>query len=933
MRCSMSWWSSAKLSDQRLKRTPFNHINGTKFMRVVCCDGVAMFSNYLALTYHPLYSESISGMSACSGRKMPEQLSQLLISLLGMVRVAYQSHSIQPEQRGPRMVLAWLALKDGHHESRDRLASALWPDKSTSQARSNLRQALYQLRKQMEQCGYSGLLTTRISVALEPGSFSTDLDDLLHEIASKKSLPERLERTPSLPRILMADLSDASDTFNDWILSQRIEFEQRLRSALVARLNDVDTEPLRQQLARALLALNPGDEHACRLLMQAYAEAGEIGSALQQYNSLWSHLAEEYDVEPSEATQQLAVTIKLGESDNTSNADMAISTTSALDELHDIPNPESVAVASDAARQYDEYSEIETGLSSPIVLWLEVSEPEGPDIAQVSIWSSFLQQLAQLKSQSDYAQVLHRNGCRLILQYQDCQRAVQAALDLRRRVIDWQKSTDSSGQVQLRIVLDKLSQADTPNVLHITTAKLIRHVEPGDVLASVEVVEHLTHGIDADIEDVGDLAVNGGRSAVRLFKLIPASTTQFKLTAQSNGNLKPTIAVIPFSARNVGKEHLVLGEILADEVIASLSFSPDINIISRLSTSALRDRKLSAREIGDYLNANYIVYGVYYVASDRITLDVELADAITSQVVWSERLRGNMNEFLAGSNGVTESLVNAILAALMRTELQRAFSAPLPTLRNYTLLVAAVALMHRNSLDAFNASRKLLDALIDRASHFSAPYAWLGKWYVLRTQQGWSLDPEKDGRLALECTKRALENNPASSLAYTINGIVHTNLLKNLDDAKGFYETALEYNPNESMAWLLKGTLHAFKGEGDVAVVDTKKALSLTPLDPLRYFYLSLSSTAALANRDFDGARSMALQSLRLNRTHTSTLRVLAIAQWNLGRQEEAQDTVKELLRLEPDLTITDWLRRSPSAPYTIGTDWARAMMAAGVPA
>lgn len=884
----------------------------------------------MVLLKHPLYSFGLSRKSRFTIRTMQVHSPQLLLSLLGTVRAQFQDSLIAVEQRGAQQVLAWLALKEDHQETRDRLAAALWPDKDTTKARSNLRQALFQLRKLMDQIGFQGLNTTRASVALVAGSFKTDLDELLEKIKSGQPLPARLERTPPLPQALLADLTGVSDIFSDWVVAQRGELDTQLRVVLLAALESSCDNPRSQSLARALLCLNPGDEQACRTLMNLFVMAGDIGQALQQYNSLWTYLADEYDVEPSESTQQLAISIKIGEQTADDGNTSVVAESSA---------PSFITPQKYTAVPVVAPPDIETlyalGESAmPVVLWLEIARSDTPETDSVieKGWQAFLQQMAQINEQSDDVGVLQENGSRLVLSYSDSRRAVQAAFAIQQRVFDWHKNKQQQNQFCVRIVLDKYAETMAHNVSQFAIAKLICAHDPVGVVASAEVVEQIIPTLDAEIDDLGNFELELGKSTLRLYQLSPANQSRFKLPVLSAGNLLPTIAVIPFSARSVNKEHFVVGDILADEVIASLSVSPDINIISRLSTSVFRDRRMSTREIGNHLNANYIISGVYFVFSDNITLDVELADANSSQVVWSERLRGRLGDFMAGNDGITESLINAILSAVMRTELQRAFSAPLPSLESYTLLVAAVALMHRNSEKAFYVSRKMLDALIERTGHISAPHAWLGKWYVLRAQQGWTQDPMKDGLRALECTKRALDNNPVSALAYTINGIVQTNLLKNLDEGERLYRTALQQNPNESMAWLLKGTLHAFKGEGSLAVSNTQKALNLTPLDPLRYFYLSLSATAALANNDFDTAKTMATQSLRLNRTHTSTLRVLAIAQWNLGRKDNARETVRELLQLEPELTISDWLRRSPSAPYSIGSEWAKAMRGAGVP-
>jgi adenylate cyclase len=256
----------------------------------------------------------------------------------------------------------------------------------------------------------------------------------------------------------------------------------------------------------------------------------------------------------------------------------------------------------------------------------------------------------------------------------------------------------------------------------------------------------------------------------------------------------------------------------------------------------------------------------------------------------------------------------------------------LPTLKSYTLLMAAIALMHSISREDFDQARHLLQTLIDRATRQSIPNALLAHWYVLRGQQGWSHDQQRDSYRALECTKRALDNDPKCSLALAIDGAVHTNLLKRLDVARDRYELALAANPSDALAWALKGTLHAFTDEGTSAVRCTGLALRLSPLDPRRYYYDTLAASAHLTAGQDENALALAQRSLRENRSHTSTLRVMAVAQWRLGLRQEARKTVQRLLELEPDLTIARYLKRTPSAPYKIGKEIAGALRDAGVP-
>jgi adenylate cyclase len=166
----------------------------------------------------------------------------------------------------------------------------------------------------------------------------------------------------------------------------------------------------------------------------------------------------------------------------------------------------------------------------------------------------------------------------------------------------------------------------------------------------------------------------------------------------------------------------------------------------------------------------------------------------------------------------------------------------------------------------------------------------------------------------------------------TVEGQVNTYILKRLDVAEQLYSQALQSNPNDSLAWLLKGTMHAFRDEGKEAVRHTRQALKLSPLDPLKYYFDSLAATAALSARDYARALQLTERSLRLNRTHASTLRVMITALCRLGRMDDARRHAEELLRLEPGFSVALLMERSPGAPYKIGRDVATALADAGVP-
>ena len=375
------------------------------------------------------------------------------------------------------------------------------------------------------------------------------------------------------------------------------------------------------------------------------------------------------------------------------------------------------------------------------------------------------------------------------------------------------------------------------------------------------------------------------------------------------------------------------GELLAEEIIRYLSRSPNLHVISRLSTTGLRGREFPASEICRHLATNYVLSGTYSVHDKKISLDAELSEVRSGRIIWSDHFEDDIRFAVSAQQQLTDGVAGAVYTAMLSRELDRTRWQPLPTLESYTLLMSGIALMHRMAPRDFEDAYKMLRTVADRASRQPIPLAWIAKWHVLRVAQGWSNDAAKDGQRALDCSRQALDAEPSCSLALAIDGLVHTHMLRRLDIASERYAAAVEANPSDSIAWLLKGTMHAFRGEGQLAVDHTDHAIRLSPLDPHRYFYESLASTAQLAAHRYEEALRLAKQSYRSNRTHASTLRVMAIAQWQLGHADDARATVRELLRLDPNLTVERYVRLSPAADFDTGKEWAAALRHAGVPA
>jgi len=552
-------------------------------------------------------------------------------------------------------------------------------------------------------------------------------------------------------------------------------------------------------------------------------------------------------------------------------------------------------------------------------------------------WQQLVEEAEQNVLPLHGGRIVKSLGDGLMLEFANAQGCVKAAFALHSFTRKANSGLRPEHQMHLRMGGHLASFVTDQHDIYGTDVNLTSRVStlagPGETVVTADMRDQLAPVLDADVEDLGECHLKHVKEPVRAYRVGPPGDAP--IVPPGNAvelNLRPTIAVIPFAMRSNEPGHELLGEALADEVIAALSRTSELHVISRLSTTVFRDRREAIEDIKTHLGATYILSGTCRSAGTQLALFVELIDAKTGHILWADSLKGQVHGLFEADDELIARLIAAISSTVMSKELQRARGQALPTLEGYTLLLGAVGLMHRTSVSEFDRARQMLEHLIERSQRHPLPRAYLAHWWVLRASQGWSKDTEADARAALDCTRRALDCDPNHSLALTIDGLVHTNLLRDPVAAYSRYESAITSNPNESLAWLLKGTMHAFKGEGDQAVCDTQRALSLSPLDPLKYYYDSLAASAALSAADYQKAIDLSRRSARANRTHTSTYRVIAIAQVMLGNIEDARKTMHDLLVLEPDFTVTRFLERSPGKKFAIGQKFAAALEQAGAP-
>jgi TolB-like protein/DNA-binding SARP family transcriptional activator len=204
-----------------------------------------------------------------------------------------------------RLLLAYLALRPNHRQTRRNLATLLWGDASDETAQGNLRTCLWGVRKALGEAGHRVLTSEGEDLVLNAAAF--EIDALTFRRLAAR--PDRIALEQAVEIYageFLEGLSIESEEFESWRREEAARFRNQTIDALSRLMSQLAEGGENERAVEAglrILRLEPLCESTVRSLMRLYAETGRRGSAIQLYRSLEETLRTELDVQPESETR------------------------------------------------------------------------------------------------------------------------------------------------------------------------------------------------------------------------------------------------------------------------------------------------------------------------------------------------------------------------------------------------------------------------------------------------------------------------------------------------------------------------------------------------------------------------------------------------------------------------------------------------------
>jgi TolB-like protein/tetratricopeptide (TPR) repeat protein len=444
---------------------------------------------------------------------------------------------------------------------------------------------------------------------------------------------------------------------------------------------------------------------------------------------------------------------------------------------------------------------------------------------------------------------------------------------------------------------------------------------PGEVITRDELRQRLwPEGTFVDFEHSLNAAIKRLRAALgddadkptfietvprRGYRFVGSVPSQCDASAAGPAAPRMRLVVLPFSNLSDDSSQEYFSDGLTEELIAQLGplCRGQVGIIGRWSSMFFKGSLQRACEIGQALNAEYLLEGSTRRDGSRVRITARLVEAVTETQLWSETYDRSTTDWLSVQADVAGRVARSLLRELVPPS--RAIVAPRDHPRAYQAYLKGKYHWARpGDVGLDEALRWFAEAVTD-APDFAAALAALARVQVASAEYYHEL-PRVTLTAARESAARALAIDPTVSEAHAVTGDLKRMLDGDWAGAEASYAEAIALNPSNTAALRSYGLLLALESRyaESLSCVDQAREL-----DPLCLGTSATGSWTRYVAGDYESAVIHCRHMLEMDPEFVSAHRVLAAAFLQEGKGDEAAAQLEQALTFDPTHPVLlSWL-------------------------
>jgi adenylate cyclase len=521
--------------------------------------------------------------------------------------------------------------------------------------------------------------------------------------------------------------------------------------------------------------------------------------------------------------------------------------------------------------------------------------------------------------------IVQTGGDSLLIVFDSIDGAIQCAAKVQQEVpiIDGDQPSDRAIRFRIGVNIgDAIADGtdlhgDAVNI----AARLQAECPTGGICVSRSVRDHMQGRPDFAFEELGALNLKNITHPVDAYVVrFDAVRPIERLIAAESLPLpdKPSVAILPFANLSADLDQDYFSEGIADDIITELSRTQSLFVIARNSSFTYCGQAVNVKQVARELGVRYVVEGSVRRAGNRIRVNAQLIDALAGNPIWAERYDRQLADLFDVQDEITAAVATAIQPAIEDAEIRRILRKPTESLRAWELYQRA--LWHFSKFtDADNERTvEFAQRAIDQDITLVPAYLIMCQAYYESGQAFTARSFEAGVELAETWAVKVEQIDPNDAEVQAIMGSV-AQLQGRLDDAWERASLGLMLNPHSQRINTLRASLMIFSGrstEGRNILLDL---IRLNPRDPRIPHRLNQILVSYYYERNYLETVAMARRIMARFPTYALPYRWLAAALGQLGRREEASQTLAKALALAPqtfDLFVKQRLPWHPVEGY-----------------
>lgn len=348
-------------------------------------------------------------------------------------------------------------------------------------------------------------------------------------------------------------------------------------------------------------------------------------------------------------------------------------------------------------------------------------------------------------------------------------------------------------------------------------ARLQALAEPGGIILSEAVREHVAGKLSLALEDLGSMSLKNIERSVRAFAIQAGGPA-----ATSGKRERIGICVLPFTNMSGDPEQDYFSAGVSEDIIIDLSKLSPLSVVSRATSFGMKAQ--SARVVAQQLDVAYILEGSVRKAGDRIRLAAQLIDGTSEATVWAERFDREIKDVLLLQSDLASAVVEALRVQLLPSE-REALERKAPTdPEAYKLFLLAREYNITGSERHLPLIVRLCRRVTELEPDNARAWALLGET-LNRLRRG--VGGAETGELEID---RALELDPGLASAHAAKALLF--LYRGLfEEAERHCAVALRLGPDDYATNLAAGRTFLMQRHYDDAIRHFERAAALAPAD------------------------------------------------------------------------------------------------------